>query len=153
MIDEDRSTWTLGQLADEVIEACELPMGCRGTIIAALGDAKDQGRAVGEERLRERAERMRQHILTKVVGRLCEPVTGRSAGWGCGLCGGQGKGPADGTRDLEAITHEPDCMCVPLATITATPADCAQVPTVDYPSGQSGESGDAVQCHTESAGK
>lgn len=45
MIDEDRSGWTLGQLADEVIEACELPMGCRGTIIAALGDAKDQGRA------------------------------------------------------------------------------------------------------------
>lgn len=47
MIDEDRSTWTLGQLADEVIEACALPMGCRGTIIAALDDAKDQGRAAG----------------------------------------------------------------------------------------------------------
>jgi hypothetical protein len=45
MIDEDRSNWTLDQLADEVIEACELPMGCRGTIIAALGDAKAQGRA------------------------------------------------------------------------------------------------------------
>lgn len=45
MIDEDRSNWTLGQLADEVIEACELPMGCRGTIMAALDDAKDQGRA------------------------------------------------------------------------------------------------------------
>lgn len=45
MIDEDRSTWTLGQLADEVIEACELPMGCRGTIIAALGDAQAQGEA------------------------------------------------------------------------------------------------------------
>jgi hypothetical protein len=47
MIDEDRSNWTLGQLADEVIEACELPMGCRATIIAALGDAKEQGRALG----------------------------------------------------------------------------------------------------------
>jgi hypothetical protein len=45
MIDEDRTTWTLAQLADEVIEACALPMGCRATIIAALGDAKDQGRA------------------------------------------------------------------------------------------------------------
>ena len=45
MIDEDRTTWTLGQLADEVIEACELPMGCRGTIMGALGDAKLQGRA------------------------------------------------------------------------------------------------------------
>lgn len=64
--------------------------------------------------LRERAERMRRHILTKVVGRLCEPGTGRFAGWGCSLCGGEGKGPADGTRDLEAITHEPDCMCAPL---------------------------------------
>jgi hypothetical protein len=49
MIDEDRSTWTLGQLADEVIEACAVPMGCRGTIIAALGDAKEQGHAAGAE--------------------------------------------------------------------------------------------------------
>ena len=45
MIDEDRTKWTLGQLADEVIEACELPPGCRGTLIAALHDAKLQGRA------------------------------------------------------------------------------------------------------------
>jgi hypothetical protein len=45
MIDEDRTTWTLGQLADEVIEACELPMNCRGTLIAALDDAKKQGLA------------------------------------------------------------------------------------------------------------
>lgn len=64
--------------------------------------------------LLERAERMRQHILTKVVGRLCEPGTGRVAGWGCGLCGGSGKGQLDGTRDLECIAHEPDCMCLPL---------------------------------------
>jgi hypothetical protein len=64
--------------------------------------------------LLERAERMRQHILTKVVGRLCEP-NGRVTGeWGCGMCGGVGMGPRDGTRALDTIKHEPDCMLNPL---------------------------------------
>lgn len=61
-----------------------------------------------------RAERMRQHILRKVVGRLCEP-SGRVTGeWGCGMCGGVGKGPASGEYDPSTIKHEPDCMLVPL---------------------------------------
>lgn len=45
MIHEDRSTWTIAQLADEVIEVLKLPKGCRATIMGALDDAKEQGRA------------------------------------------------------------------------------------------------------------
>lgn len=70
--------------------------------------------------LRERAERMRQHILTKVVSRLCDVPSGKFHGeWGCGLCGGVGKGPATGVRDFSTIAHEPDCMCVPLPDVGA----------------------------------
>lgn len=123
--------------AERAAQGVLADLGDRGGIKHELG-AVDQGiqaeivealsriiRLAGSARvvecpdLRERAERMRQHILTKVVGRLCEPGTGRSAGWGCGLCGGEGKGPADGTRDLEAITHEPDCMCAPLSDVAS----------------------------------
>jgi hypothetical protein len=93
-----------------------------GDFDAAVRDAILAGYRAGHRdgcvyagQLRERAERMRQHILTKVVGRLCEP-SGRVTGeWGCGLCGGVGRGPADGTRDLESIVHAEDCMGAALA--------------------------------------
>lgn len=43
---EKRKDWTLDQLADEVIEVCELRKGCRGTLVGALYDAKRQGEAL-----------------------------------------------------------------------------------------------------------
>lgn len=66
------------------------------------------------ETLQERAEEMRLHILRRVAGRLCEP-SGRVTGeWGCGMCGGVGKGPWSGEYDPNVIQHEADCMLRPL---------------------------------------
>ena len=63
MSDVDRTTWTLAQIADEVIEVCELPMGCRATLIAALGDAKNHGRIEGHAEVYAENAALREELI------------------------------------------------------------------------------------------
>lgn len=73
---EKRKDWTLDQLANEVIDVCKLPMGCTGTLVSTLHDARRQGAAKAE---RENA------VLRELLERFAEFE--RDADGYCDWCG------------------------------------------------------------------